>query len=62
MKAQAMAEMSAEIGAMPTIHTYRIMLDDFTDDERKQSARWLLAHGYALPKGFKIENGNVVKG
>jgi hypothetical protein len=40
-------------------HKTRLMLHEFSQEEKKFSAAWLLGHGFALPQGLEFENGVV---
>lgn len=41
------------------MHKVRLMLPDFSAEERKFSAGWLVGHGHNLPEGLVWEDGEL---
>jgi hypothetical protein len=44
---------------LAVMHKVRLMLPDFTDEERVFSAAWLVGHGMDLPEGLTFEEGKL---
>lgn len=41
------------------MHKVRLMLSDFSAEEKKFSAAWLIGHGHLLPEGLTYEDGEL---
>lgn len=49
-----------EDSQLAVMHKVRLMLSDFTEEERVFSAAWLVGHGMNLPDGLTYENGKLI--
>jgi len=48
-----------EEALLAVMHKVRLMLPEFTQEERKFSAAWIIGHGLDLPEGLYYEDGEV---
>jgi hypothetical protein len=48
-----------ETSLLAVMHKVRLMLPEFSPEEKKFSAAWVVGHGMDLPDGLTYENGEL---